>query len=72
MCTVRYHDKKETKRGLLYRSHLWKADLGCFEVVKDGEQRRRLVGNTISKAAAIRAAKRAQLRLPLDDASGLP
>jgi hypothetical protein len=35
-CTIRYHDKRQTKRDRLYRSHLWASDLGCFEIVKDG------------------------------------
>lgn len=60
-CTIRYHDQKSTKRGRLYRSHLWASDLGCFEVVKEQQQP---VGNTISKTEATREAKRAQLSLP--------
>ena len=63
--TIRYHDKRDTRGGRLYRSHLWAVDLGCFEVAVKEEQRPAYIG--ISKTAAIRAAKRAQLSLPFED-----
>jgi len=66
-CTIRYHEKTQTKRGRLYRSHLWAVDLGCFEVVKDDRQEQQPASNSISKAAAARAARRAQLSLPFEE-----
>ena len=58
-------------RGHLYRSTLWAVDLGCFEIVKEEQQpERQPVGNSISKAAANRTARRAQLRLPFLEEGG--
>jgi len=48
----------------LYRSHLWAVDIRRFEIVKEEQ---RAVGNTISKAEATRAARRAQLTLPFEE-----
>ena len=64
-CIVEYHDIRQPTNGTrLYRSHLWAADLGRFEIVKDVQ---RTVGKTVSKAEATREAKRAQLRLPFEE-----
>ena len=35
LCTIRYHEQRQGKRQHLYRSHLWQADLGRFEIVTD-------------------------------------
>jgi len=43
LCTVRYHDKRQTKRGRLYRSHLWAGDVGRFEIVTDEQDRQSTV-----------------------------
>jgi hypothetical protein len=56
LCTVRYHDKRDTRGGRLYRSHLWAVDLGCFEAVLTGsevvKEEQQPAYNRISKAAA--------------------
>jgi hypothetical protein len=65
MAVIEYHDIRQPTHGTrLYRSHLWAADLGRFEIVKDVQ---RTVGKTVSKAEARREPKRAQLRLPFAD-----
>jgi hypothetical protein len=60
MAVIEYHDTRQPTHGTrLYRSHLWTADLGRFEIVTDVQ---RAVANQTSKAQA----KRMQLRLPFD------
>jgi hypothetical protein len=69
MCTIRYHEKKESSRPRLYRSHLWKTDLACFEIVRDVQT---AVAKQVSKAEAKRERERrnsgccSQRMIPVD------
>jgi hypothetical protein len=69
LCTVRYHDKTQTKRGRMFRSHLWAVDLGCFEVASTGSEI--VKDEAEAKASAKRTATvlptRLQLALPLEE-----
>jgi hypothetical protein len=65
LAVIEYKDVRQPTHGTrLYRSHLWAADLGRFEIVTDMQ---RAVSNQVSKAEARRAAKRAQLGLPFEE-----
>jgi hypothetical protein len=69
LCTVRYHEKTQTKRGRLYRSHLWEVDLGCFEIVTVDAAAAIAIAN--KRATTARNAARLQLQLPFDDGDTL-
>jgi hypothetical protein len=70
LCTIQYHEKRETKRGRLYRSYLWVKDLGCFEMVKDDAAAAAAIANKPVRTAR-NAAARLPLHLPFDDSDTL-